>query len=270
MSPRDKTDREDIAELVLALAHDCSNLLAVAQLSLRSAGRALDRGAPAHANLQIVREIIDRMGVMMQRIRALSRGHDLVPELLSLNDLARYVCSILGPVFGEQARLTLRLDPALPLIEADRLEMEQVLMNLLLNARAASAPGGQIGVETCTVVIDKASASTTRRPATGVYARLTVIDTGRGMTEAALAHVFEPFFTTKAAEEGTGLGLAGSRRIVERCGGCIFIHSDTNRGTRVEVLLPARSAGALVGSRATGHRRRPAVASASMKRVARS
>ena len=96
---------------------------------------------------------------------------------------------------------------------------------------------------------------------------LTVSDTGRGMTEATLAHVFEPFFTTKTAGRGSGLGLAGSRRIVERSGGSIFIESDTHRGTRVKVFLPARTPGALDHPpRAPGIRRQPQTAHASVRR----
>lgn len=260
-------DRESIAQLVLALAHDCSNLLAIAELGARNAARDLPRGTRAHGDLQIVRDVIDRMGVMMQRIRAFSRPHEVVPEPLNLNDLVRYVSSILAPLFGDRAALRLSLDPALPVIEADRLEMEQVLMNLLLNAREATAPQGHIAVQTRAIVIDKTDAGNHAALTTGVYAQVTVTDTGRGMTEATLARVFEPFFTTKVAGAGTGLGLAGSRRIVERSGGSILIESDTRQGTRVKVLLPARIAGALGHPRRTpGARRQPRATGASVSR----
>jgi two-component system cell cycle sensor histidine kinase/response regulator CckA len=236
--------RESVAELVLALAHDCNNLLAVAQLSARRVARTLDRGTPALGDLKVVLDTIDRMGVLMQRIRALSRPHDLALEALNLNDLVRYVSSILGPLFGDHVDLALELDPALPAIEADRLEMEQVLMNLLLNGREAIASEGRIVVDTTTIVIDGPTAGA-RKLATGAYVRLAVTDTGQGMTEAALAHVFEPFFTTKTAGEGSGLGLAGSRRIVERLGGSIFIKSDVGLGTRVDVFLPIHAPSAV-------------------------
>jgi two-component system cell cycle sensor histidine kinase/response regulator CckA len=270
MTSRDKSDapdRESIAQLVLALAHDCGNLLAIAELGARNAARDLPRGTRAHGDLQIVRDVIDRMGVMMQRIRAFSRAHEVVPEPLNLNDLARYVSSILAPLFGGRAVLRLNFEPALPPIEADRLEMEQVLMNLLLNAREATAPQGHIDVETRVVVIDNTDAGNKAALATGVYAQLTVSDNGRGMTEATLAQVFDPFFTTKSVGAGTGLGLAGSRRIIERSGGSILIESDARQGTRVKVLLPARTAGALgQPRRAPGARPQPQATGASVSR----
>jgi signal transduction histidine kinase len=95
-------DREIIAQLVLALAHDCRNLLAIAELGARNAARALPRDTRAHGDLQIVRDVIDRMGVLMQRIRAFSRPHEVVPEPLNPNDLVRYVSSILAPLFGDR------------------------------------------------------------------------------------------------------------------------------------------------------------------------
>jgi len=266
MSGKDSTgapDRESVAESVLALAHDCNNLLAVAQLIARRAARTLDRGTSALTDLKVVLDTIDRMGVLMHRIRALSRP-DLVLEPLNLNDLVRYVSSLLGPLFADHVDLALELDPALPAIEADRLEMEQVLMNLLLNGREAIASEGRIVVETTTIVIDRPT-SGARKLATGAYVRLAVTDTGQGMTKAALAHVFGPFFTTKAAGEGSGLGLAGSRRIVERLGGSILINSDIGLGTRVEVFLPVHAPSAVGDPRAPLRRsasgQRPSAAS---------
>ena len=241
----DFPDRESAAELLLALAHDCSNLLAVAELGARNAARALTPGSRASRDLQTVRDVINRMGVMLQRIRAFARPHASAPEPLNLNDLVRYVSSLLAPILGDPAGPRLNLDPALPVVEADRLELEQVLMNLLLNASQAASPQGKVAVETRTLVLDRPRTGSRAPVATGVYAQLAVSDTGRGMSEEALAHVFEPFFTTKAPGEGSGLGLAGSRRIVERCGGSIFIESAPHQGTRVEVLLPARTSGSL-------------------------
>jgi two-component system cell cycle sensor histidine kinase/response regulator CckA len=272
MSSSDKLnpDRESVAEIVLALAHDCSNLLAVAELSARSAARDVNEGTRAHTDLTIVREVIDRIGVIMQRIRVLSRKDALVPELLSLNDIVRYVSSILRPLFGEGVDLTLKLDPALPTVEADRLQVEQVVLNLLLNAREAIAPRGQIAVETAAVVIDKPNADGGRLPQ-GEYAHLAVIDSGPGMSEATMAQAFEPFFTTKLAGRGSGLGLAGSRRIIEHYGGLIVLQSEPGRGTRVEVFLPARIPAALPGlTRGPSTHRQAPEARASHSRVSRS
>jgi signal transduction histidine kinase len=250
MSSRRKigaADRDSIAEIVLALAHDCSNLLAVAEFSAASAAREVDQESWASANLRIVRDALDRLSVMMQRIRAYSGRQEIVPEALSLNDLVKYVSSTLGPFLGEHVTLTQMLEPALPAIEADRLEMEQVLMNLLLNAREAIAPQGRIAVETRTIVLEEPRVNTSGHLGAGIYVLLAVADSGPGMSQATLARVFEPFFTTKG--DGGGLGLAGSRRIVERYGGSIFIESSPGQGTRVEVFVPTRTPAAPAGPR---------------------
>src|SRR5207249_3644615 len=149
---------------------------------------------------------------------------------------------MLRRLVGEDIELVLSLDPALGKVKADPSQVEQVIMNLVVNARDAMPNGGRLTIETANADPDKAVAYPRLPVPHGSCVRLTVADTGAGMDREVQAHIFEPFFTTKAKDKGTGLGLAMVYGIVQQSGGCISVQSEAGRGTTLKIHLPRAEA----------------------------
>jgi CheY-like chemotaxis protein len=164
----------------------------------------------------------------------------LQPQVLDLNTTVRELEPILARALGENRGLRMHLSPTLGTIRADPGQLEQVLLNLTLNARDAMGEGGRLTIETMNVVLDAAYAAAkpveTLTP--GEYAALVVTDTGHGMDRATLRHIFEPFFTTKPVGQGTGLGLSTVYGIVKQSGGFIWVYSELGLGTTFKLYLP--------------------------------
>lgn len=228
---------EAVGRLAGGIAHDFNNLLTV----ILGYGSVLERKlAPADPLLKNVVEIQragERAAALTQKLLAFSRKQVLRPRLLSLNHLIRDTDAMLKRLIGEDIELITTLDPSVGNIKADPGQIEQVILNLSINARDAMREGGHLLIETKRQQIDAASAQL-RSLQPGNYALLTVTDTGSGMDEHTKARIFEPFFTTKEPGDGTGLGLATVLGIVNQSGGAISVYSEVGAGTSFKIYLP--------------------------------
>ncbi len=227
-----------IGRLAGGVAHDFNNLLTaiIGYADLLHESLVEDE---SRAHLNEIRRAADRAAALTKQLLAFSRKQVLRPAVLDLNEVAREAQSLLGRVIGEDVRLVLRLGPTVPCVRADRGQLEQVLMNLAVNARDAMPGGGTLTLATAVKTMDEASAAIRPGLRPGLYASLSVSDTGAGMTCEVHARLFEPFFTTKERGKGTGLGLATTYGIVKQSDGFIWADSVVGSGTTFEILLPA-------------------------------
>ncbi|WP_132694570.1 hybrid sensor histidine kinase/response regulator [Rhodovulum steppense] len=227
-----------IGQLAGGIAHDFNNLLTAISghcdlLMLRH-----DPGDPDYADLVQIHQNANRAASLVGQLLAFSRKQTLSPEVLDLRDTMGELAHLLDRLVGERVRLRIRNGEGLPPIRADKRKLEQVVMNLVVNARDAMPGGGEIRLETEAVEL----ASDLRRdravvPA-GPYALVRVIDEGEGIPPDRLTKIFEPFFTTKRPGEGTGLGLSTVYGIVKQTGGFIFVDSEPGRGSTFTLYLP--------------------------------
>lgn len=227
-----------IGQLAGGIAHDFNNLLTAISghcdlLLLRH-----DRDDPAHADLEQIRQNSNRAAALVSQLLAFSRKQTQKPEKLDLEDVLSEMAHLLNRLVGEKVTLKLVHDPLLGPVRADRRQLEQVLMNLVVNARDALSGTGVIRIDTEALTLSQA---TTRGHAVlpaGEYSVLRVTDSGCGIPPDRLEKIFEPFFTTKRVGEGTGLGLSTVYGIIKQSGGYIFVESEPGRGTQFDVLLP--------------------------------
>jgi two-component system cell cycle sensor histidine kinase/response regulator CckA len=202
-----------------------------------------DLPAAVREDVEHIKKAAERTAAVTQQLLAFSRRQLLRPQPLDLNSVVEGFEPVLRRTVGEGVELRLALAPDLGPVSADPGQLEQVLLNLALNARDAMPGGGVLQVETANVVLDETSAAdrgVTVRP--GGYAALVVRDTGHGMDPNTLRQIFEPFFTTKGVGKGTGLGLSTVYGIVKQSGGYIFADSEPGRGTTVTIYLPLADA----------------------------
>jgi PAS domain S-box-containing protein len=236
---------ESIGRLAGGVAHEANNQMTVVLGATAFLQHRL-RDPQAREDVEHVRRAAQRTAAITQQLLAFSRRQILQVQTVDLNDVVRQLEPVLQRALGETSRLAIRLDPDLGRVKADRGQLDQVLLNLALNARDAMPEGGLLAIETANVVLDtgyvEAKGLEGMRP--GPYARLIVSDTGHGMDRATLDHVFEPFFTTKAVGEGTGLGLATVYGIVRQSGGFIWAYSERDLGTTFKIYLPLLAVGA--------------------------
>lgn len=189
-------------------------------------------------DLQEVAKAAQRAAALTRQLLAVSRRQILQLSVLNLNSMVADVQKLLRRTIPENIDLQLDLSPVLDAVRADRGQLEQVVLNLAINAGDAMPQGGELRLATETVDIDEAWAYRHPPMPAGRYVRLTVSDTGMGMTHQTQAHIFEPFFTTKERGKGTGLGLATVYGIVKQSGGFIWVDSQVGRGTTFEIYLP--------------------------------
>jgi PAS domain S-box-containing protein len=229
---------EAVGRLAGGIAHDFNNLLTVimgrADLVL-SRLRGRDR---LRRNLALILSAADSAASLTRQLLAFSRRQELLPEVIDLNTVVVNVSTMLRWLIGEDIEVSIRLSPGLGHIKADPGQLEQVLMNLAVNARDAMPHGGQLTIETANVVLDDAYAQTHLGVRPGHYVRLTVQDTGCGMDAETQVHIFEPFFSTKDPGKGTGLGLSTVYGIVTQSGGHIGVSSTLGQGTMLTIDLP--------------------------------
>jgi CheY-like chemotaxis protein len=175
---------------------------------------------------------------LTKQLLAFSRQQVLTPAILNLNTLASDMEKMLPQLLGEDIKVSMVLDPNLGNVKADQSQIEQVIMNLAVNARDAMPMGGKLKIETANVELDQAYVWGHPGAKVGSYVLLAVIDTGTGMDSATLTHIFEPFFTTKELGKGTGLGLATVYGIVKQSNGYIGLESTLGKGTSFQIYLP--------------------------------
>jgi signal transduction histidine kinase/CheY-like chemotaxis protein len=227
---------EAVGRLAGGIAHDFNNLLTVilgeSELALTS-----PETNPAAA-LTEVKRAGERAAVLTRQLLAFSRRQLVEPTVFSVNDMVIDLEKMLTRLIGENIQLVTRTAAEIPTIRADRGQIEQVMVNLVVNARDAMPAGGRITVETFTVRLDEAYAQSRADVVPGDYLMISVSDTGHGMTADVQSHLFEPFFTTKDRSKGTGLGLATSYGIVKQSGGHIAAYSESGVGTTMRVYLP--------------------------------
>jgi two-component system cell cycle sensor histidine kinase/response regulator CckA len=230
---------EAVGRLAGGIAHDFNNLLTVINgysdlLLLR-----MPDGDPRRAELREVRQAGERAAALTHQLLAFSRRQVVEPVPLDLNAVVTQAQKMLARLIGEDVRFATALDPHLPAVTADPGQIEQVLMNLVVNARDAMPDGGRLTVATRAVRVGPDLIPSESGVPPGEYVLLSVTDTGRGMTAEVKANLFVPFFTTKELGKGTGLGLAVVHGIVTQCGGHVSAYSEVGMGTTFRVYLPA-------------------------------
>jgi PAS domain S-box-containing protein len=228
---------EAVGKLAGGIAHDFNNLLtAICGHSELALSRLSPH--PAGEHLTEIRDAADRARTLTQQLLAFSRKQVLQPKVLNLNGVVADVESLLRHLIGEDIALERELEPALAPVRADRGQLEQVLVNLAVNARDAMPTGGRLTIATANVTVS-AEAARGLGLAPGPYVELRVADTGHGMDADTCARVFEPFFTTKEPGKGTGLGLSTAYGIVAQSGGTVSVESELGMGSSFGVHLPA-------------------------------
>jgi signal transduction histidine kinase/ActR/RegA family two-component response regulator len=230
---------EALGRLAGGLSHDFNNLLTVilGECDLLLGDLAPDD--PSYPSVEQIRQSGARAAALIRQLLAFSRRQMLQPELIDLNQVIAGMEQMLRRLIGEDIALMIVLASDLPTVRADAGQIEQVVMNLVINARDAMPEGGQLLIETLPVLIGWGPGGPPIELTPGLYALISVADTGVGIDEAARVHIFEPFFTTKPRGKGTGLGLATVHGIVQQSGGSIWFHSESGAGSTFKVYLPA-------------------------------
>jgi PAS domain S-box-containing protein len=232
---------EAIGQLAGGVAHDFNNLLTAILGYCELVLGEIDPGDPHQRDIAEIQKAATSASALTRQLLAFSRKEIIEPTLLDLNVVVTDMRAMLGRLIREDVQVVLRLWPALAPVKADRGQMEQIVMNLAVNARDAMPKGGTLTIETANVELDEDYAKTHLGVKAGHYTALTVSDTGTGITPQVQARLFEPFFTTKEVGKGTGLGLATVHGIVLRSGGTINVYSEIGRGTSFSVYLPRAS-----------------------------
>jgi len=235
---RQSQKMEAIGRLAGGIAHDFNNLLTAINgyADILVAGMAPDE--PRRSDVEEIRKAGDRAAALTRQLLAFSRRQVLQPVVIDPSDVVAGIAPMLRRLVGEQIELRTPAAPDLGRVRADPSQIEQVLLNLVVNARDAMPAGGTLTIETANTELDDEYARNHPPVAPGPYVLLAVSDTGTGMDAVTMAHLFEPFFTTKPAGEGTGLGLATVYGIVAQSGGHVTAYSEPGHGSTFKVFLP--------------------------------
>jgi two-component system, cell cycle sensor histidine kinase and response regulator CckA len=254
---------EAVGRLSGGVAHDFNNLLSVIIGYAEDLEVSIDPSDRRHKEAGEVRKAGERAASLTRQLLAFSRQQALQPQVLDLNIVVGNLARMLRRLVGSDIEFAVELDSQAGRVKADQGQIEQVVMNLVVNARDAMPEGGRLTLTTRNIELRDTEADRVPGAEPGSYVELTVIDTGTGMDTQTLTHIFEPFFTTKEEGKGTGLGLATVAGIVNQSGGHVMASSELGKGSSFRVLLP-RTADAFV---VAGPRRRPSPPVASRNTV---
>ncbi|HTS10767.1 MAG TPA: PAS domain S-box protein [Candidatus Limnocylindrales bacterium] len=229
---------EAVGRLAGGIAHDFNNLLMVIQGYADLLSERLPAGDPMRRNAEQIQMASQRATSLTRQLLAFSRKQMLAPKVLNVHSVVSEMEKILRRLIGEDIELETSTVADLWMVKADRSQIEQVIMNLAVNARDAMPEGGRLTIETANVELDSSFTRHSVVLAPGKYVMLAVTDNGCGMDAKTQAHIFEPFFTTKEKGKGTGLGLATVYGIVKQSGGYVWVYSEAGRGTTFKIYLP--------------------------------
>ena len=235
---RQSQKMEAIGRLAAGAAHDFKNVLTVILGQSQLLMREKDLSASQRSKLEHIQNATDKACSLIVRLLAFSRKQELKPEALNLGTAVNAMKSMLTPLLGSSIRLVVLPEPNLGLCEVDANSLEQVIINLVINARDAMPNGGTVTVGTANLAVIEENAIHHAGVPQGDYILLTVTDSGTGMTEETRKHLFEPFFTTKESGKGTGLGLSTCYGTIHQSGGHIVVHSELGKGSSFGVYLP--------------------------------
>jgi PAS domain S-box-containing protein len=233
---------EAVGRLAGGIAHDFSNVLTIITAACERLHDRVPSGSESEHEIERIFRNCERAAALVRQLLAFSRQQTLAPRPIDLGLLVAHSADLLRPFIGEQILLDIDVAPGTHVVEADAGQIEQVLMNLAINARDAMPEGGRVAVRVSRVTVDDAFATAHSPQPAGDYILLEVRDTGHGMDRITREKAFEPFFTTKDAALGTGLGLSTVYGIVKQSGGYIWIESEPGRGTTISVHLPPTKA----------------------------
>jgi PAS domain S-box-containing protein len=235
---RQSQKMEALGRLAGGVAHDFNNLLTVLNLSLRLMEQQIDTQDPVWTHLQRIKETGQRAAALTKQLLSFSRREIAEPRILDLNRVVEDLSGILDRIIGDNISLSTDLAPDLGPARLDPTQMEQVIMNLVVNARDAMPEGGTLRIKTENMLLDQAYADAHPDVEPGHYLLLSVRDTGVGMDDEVMSHLFEPFYTTKGRGQGTGLGLSTVFGIVKQNRGHIHVESQVGQGTIFRIYLP--------------------------------
>lgn len=230
---------EALGRLAGSIAHDFRNLLTIVHVSAGLLEQQLSPDRPGVGDARRILRTAERAADLVQQLLRFSRREVAASQIIDLNTIICEMSPMLSRLLQDEIELVTRLDWDLSPIEANVSQIEQVLMNLVVNARDAMPDGGELHIRTANVMIEEACAGCFGQVSTGPHVLLSVSDTGAGMDDHVKAHLFEPFFTTKPSGRGTGLGLAAVYGIVTQAGGHIRVESKVGQGTTFDILIPA-------------------------------
>jgi PAS domain S-box-containing protein len=229
---------EAIGRLSGGIAHDFNNLLGVIIGYSEDIESRVKHGDPLRKSAEQILKAAQRAAALTHQLLAFSRQQVLQPQVLDMNLLVSEMGSMLRRMIGSHVELTTKLDPNPCCVKCDQSQLEQVLVNLAVNARDAMPEGGKLSIQTANLCLDEADARNFPLLQPGPHVQLIVSDTGVGMNMETQAHIFEPFFTTKQIGKGTGLGLATVYGVVKQSGGIVEVQSEPGKGSTFRIYLP--------------------------------
>jgi PAS domain S-box-containing protein len=235
---RQSQKMEAIGRLSGGIAHDFNNLLGVIIGYSESMEQRLAPGDPLRKNAEEIRKAGERAASLIHQLLAFSRQRVMQPQILDLNALVSDMGQMLVRLIGMHIELVTKLTPKLGRVKAEQSQIEQLIVNLVVNARDAMPDGGKLLIETSNLEVNESFAHTLPFLQPGPYVLLTVKDTGTGMDTNTRRHIFEPFFTTKGLGKGTGLGLATVYGVVKQSGGGVVVDSEPGKGSTFKIFLP--------------------------------